>query len=427
MTKAIDTDLCVLGAGPAAVQVAAAAAALGARTVLVAPGESAPWRPAGLRALVEAGRAAAAARDAAGFGIRVGEPAADWAGVRRHIDRTLEAARAAEAPARLAALGVESLAGPGRFIGADRIEAAGRRVRARRFVVVPPVAAPSGWDVLAALPALPRRLAVHGGGPEAVALAQALGRLGVQVALDATGGLLPGFDPELASVVERRLAAEGIDRDAAMDWPVLAMPDLRPGLDDLGLAEAGIAWSLTEGIVTGNGVRTTNRRVWALPSAAALHPTAAAAQVLKSALLRLPGRRPPPLALAVTDPELAQVGLDEGAARRRGDKFRLLRWPFADVEQAQAERRPDGLVKVVVDRWGRVLGAGIAGPRAAELIAPWVVAVARRLPAAALAEAAPPSPSLADCNRLAAASVFAPLLLSGRLQAWVRLMLRLGR
>lgn len=141
--------------------------------------------------------------------------------------------------------------------------------------------------------------------------------------------------------------------------------------------------------------------------------------MLRSALLRLPPRPPPALAVTRTDPGLAQVGLDEAAARAGGSRFRLLRWPLA-------ETGGDGLVKAVVDRSGRVLGAGIAAPGAAELIAPWALAVSRRLPVAALAEAGGPSPSPADAGRLAAASAALPLLLSGRLQRWVRLMLRLG-
>jgi pyruvate/2-oxoglutarate dehydrogenase complex dihydrolipoamide dehydrogenase (E3) component len=417
MTSApdLDLDLCVLGAGPVAAAVALGGVRLGARTALGAPdAAAAETGVAALLALVEAGRAAA------------GTPA-DWAGVRRRIADAAAEAGLAEQTARLQALGVRLPAGPGRFVAPNQIDCAGLRLRARRFVVVAPARAPPAVHTVLGWAELPARLRLDGAGGTAAALAQALARLGVAVALRFDGDLLPGFDPELAGFVARRMAAEGVAFGTGeAEATILAAPEPRPALAGLGLAEAGIAWSEEAGILAGTGGRTTNRRVWTVPFNTPRLPGELAAAVLRAALLRLPTRPPPSLAVAFTDPGLAQVGLDEAAARAAGIAFRLLRWPLGQLARARGEAGGDGLVKVVVDRRGRVLGAGIAGPRAAELIQPWALAVARRLPAAAVAEAAAPSPSAADAGRLAAASAALPLLRSGRLQRWVRLMLRLG-
>ena len=75
-----------------------------------------------------------------------------------------------------------------------------------------------------------------------------------------------------------------------------------------------------------------------------------------------------------TDPELAHVGLSEAEARRRHGRIHVLRWPFAENDRAQAERRTEGLIKIVTDRKGRILGASILGAGAGEMINMWSLA-----------------------------------------------------
>src|SRR5690606_32118775 len=79
------------------------------------------------------------------------------------------------------------------------------------------------------------------------------------------------------------------------------------------------------------------------------------------------------------DPEIAEIGLSEQEARRRYGRIDILRWPFAENDRAATERRASGLIKIVTDKRGRILGVGIVGPQAAELIAVWSMAIARAL------------------------------------------------
>ena len=127
-----------------------------------------------------------------------------------------------------------------------------------------------------------------------------------------------------------------------------------------------------------------------------------------------------------TDPELAHVGLSERAAREKhGDAVRVLRWRFGENDRAQAERETDGLVKVVVGRRGRILGASIAAPHAGELIQPWCLAISRRLSISALAGFVPPYPTLGEANKRAAGSYFTGALFGSRTRRLVRLLARL--
>jgi pyruvate/2-oxoglutarate dehydrogenase complex dihydrolipoamide dehydrogenase (E3) component len=127
--------------------------------------------------------------------------------------------------------------------------------------------------------------------------------------------------------------------------------------------------------------------------------------VVKSILFRWPFPDDPaavPLA-AFTDPALASVGLSEDEARRRHGRVRTLRFPFVENDRARIERLPAGVIKVVASRSGRILGAAIVGRNAGELIAPWSLAIANRLPLSAMADLVAPYPVRSAIARQVAA------------------------
>lgn len=132
--------------------------------------------------------------------------------------------------------------------------------------------------------------------------------------------------------------------------------------DGLGLDKAGIAHG-PAGIRTDRGLRTTNRRVYAIGDCADVPGSGLrlthvanyhAGLVIRSALFRMPAKvRPETLPrVTYTDPELAAVGLTEEEARARHGSVRVLRWPFSENDRAQAERRTTGHAKLVLDRKG---------------------------------------------------------------------------
>jgi pyruvate/2-oxoglutarate dehydrogenase complex dihydrolipoamide dehydrogenase (E3) component len=104
----------------------------------------------------------------------------------------------------------------------------------------------------------------------------------------------------------------------------------------------------------------------------------------------------------------------------------VLRWDFADNDRAQTERRTEGLIKVVLGKRGRVLGASIVGAHAGELILPWGLAIAQRLKIGALANAIVPYPTLGEVSKRAAGAYYTPTLFGARTRWLVRLLARLG-
>jgi pyruvate/2-oxoglutarate dehydrogenase complex dihydrolipoamide dehydrogenase (E3) component len=127
-----------------------------------------------------------------------------------------------------------------------------------------------------------------------------------------------------------------------------------------------------------------------------------------------------------TDPELAQVGLTEAAARAVGKNPRVLQWPFLENDRAQTERDTKGLVKVVLRQNGRILGASILGAGAGDLILPWALAISRRLKIGALANLIVPYPTRGEASKRAAGCYYTPTLFSPRTRRVVRFLARFG-
>ena len=203
-------------------------------------------------------------------------------------------------------------------------------------------------------------------------------------------------------------------------------------VDGLDLDAAGVAYD-RNGIKVDGRLRTSNARVFALGDVIGGPQFTHAAGyqagiVIRNALFRLPARattRAMPRA-TFTDPEIAAVGVSETEARAQGLTVEIVRSPFAENDRARTERDDEGLVKAVVGRGGRVLGAAIAGAHASELILPWVLAVERRMRLSAVAGLIVPYPTRSEASKRAAGAYYAPRLFSWRTRWLVRQLARFG-
>ena len=471
--KAIDTDLCIIGAGSAGLVVAAGAAQMGARVVLIERGKMGGdclnYGCVPSKALIAAAHRAQIMRSSAAFGIKAAEPEIDFAAVMDHVHGVIAAIAPHDSVERFTGLGVNVIQAQARFIDDRTVEAGEARITAKRFVIAtgsraarPPISGlkdvPSFTnETIFDNRIRPEHLIVIGGGPIGMELAQAYRRLGSKVTVVEVAKALAKDDPELTAIVKQALIGEGvalregvgierIERDGGsvavvlkggervLGSHLLVAAGRQPNIEELALDQAGIKYT-KHGIDTDDGLRTSNRRVFAIGDVAGRYQfTHIAGEhgslVIRRALFGLPAKVNQTSVpwCTYTDPELAVVGLSEADARQKfGEAINVLRFPYADNDRAQAERATDGLVKVIVGKGGKILGAAIVGAAAGELIHPWCLAISRGLKIGAMATPTLPYPTLGEISKRAAGSYYTPSLFGPRVRALVRLKLWLTR
>ncbi|MEI8154404.1 MAG: hypothetical protein WCG92_22895 [Hyphomicrobiales bacterium] len=130
--------------------------------------------------------------------------------------------------------------------------------------------------------------------------------------------------------------------------------------------------------------------------------------------------------MTFTDPELAHVGLTDTQARERHNAIRVLRWPYANNDRAQAERQTRGHIKVVTAPNGLILGATIVGAAAGEQIAALTLAINHGLNIRAFADMVVPYPTYTEIGKNAAISFFTPRLTTNWVRRVANLLRRLG-
>ncbi len=252
---------------------------------------------------------------------------------------------------------------------------------------------------------IPDRLLVVGGGYIGLELGLVYAGLGSKVTcVELLPQLLAGADPELASFVARsckkrfervllgakvvgveragaggahavKIEAKGEVQTEEFDR-VLVSVGRRPNTSDLGLERAGVELDGRGLIVVDEAQRTSARGIYAIgditPGPALAHKASREGKVAAEVIAGKPAAfdNVSVPAVVFTDPELAWVGITEPEAVADGRAVRVGRFPLAALGRARTLGRTDGLCKVIADPdSGLVLGVGVVGPHASELIA----------------------------------------------------------
>ncbi|MEO1137226.1 MAG: FAD-dependent oxidoreductase [Pseudomonadota bacterium] len=467
MTKTVKADLCIIGAGSGGLSIAAGAAMLGRNVVLIEKGEmggdclNTGCVPS--KALIAAGARAQDMRESGKYGVAGVEPDIDFNAVMDHVHGVIASIAPIDSQERFEGLGVAVIREHAAFTGPREIEAGGRKIQAKHIVIatgstpfVPPI---PGLDdtpyftneTLFENRTRPDHLIIIGGGPIGVEMAQAHRRLGAAVTLIEGDAILNREDPELAAIVRDRLTHEGVklvegakaqsvqktatgisvSTDAlTIDGShLLIAVGRKPTVDGLNLEAAGVEYDRS-GIKTDDRLRTSNKRIYAIGDVAGgrqfTHVAGYHASVLvRNILFKMPAKNNEHLSPRVTysDPELAQIGLTEAEARaQHGDDVKVARWPFSKNDRAEAERDMEGFVKAVTDKKGRILGAGIVGAGAGDLIQPWTLAITSNLKIRAFTDMIAPYPTRGEASKRAAGDWYGETLFSARTRKLISLL-----
>jgi dihydrolipoamide dehydrogenase len=293
------------------------------------------------------------------------------------------------------------------------------------------------------LPDVPRSLLVIGGGYIGLELGTVYAALGSKVTVvEMTGGLLPGADRDLVNVLARRVESmceavllntkvvamkeakegvnvtfegqlpEGMPKERAFDR-VLISVGRRPNSGVPGLEKTGVRVNQRGFIEVDSARRTATPTIFAIGDVVGepmlAHKASHEARVAVDAIL---GERVvfEPVAIPAvvfTDPEVAWCGLTETEAERQKREIAVTRFPWGASGRAITLDRTDGMTKLVVDpKTERVLGVGIVGPGAGELISEGVVALEMGATASDLKLSIHPHPTLSETLMEAAEILF---------------------
>ena len=287
---------------------------------------------------------------------------------------------------------------------------------------------------------IPPRLLVIGGGYIGLELGSVYAALGSQVTVvEMTDGLLPGADRDLVRFVAKPLesrfeaimlktkvtdvaeVADGLQvslegPDGALEPQVydkvLVSIGRRPNASGLGLQNTGVVINERGFIEVNEQMRTAEASIYAIgdvvgePMLAhkASHEGRCAVEAIAGHRVAFEPQAIP--AVVFTDPELAWCGLTETQARRDNRNVEIARFPWAASGRAMTMGSGDGLTKLLIDpETERILGVGLAGSGAGELIAEGVLAIEMGTLASDLKLSIHPHPTLSE-TMMEAAEVF---------------------
>ena len=285
---------------------------------------------------------------------------------------------------------------------------------------------------------IPEKLLVVGGGYIGLEMGSVYAALGSQVTVvEMTGGLLPGADRDLVRPLQKRLTksfsaihlntkvekltpaesgiiatltGEGVEPEQTFDRVLISI-GRRPNNKGIGFENTKLELDEQGFIKHDSNQRTAEPHVFAIGDIAGepmlAHKATREAKVAIETIAGEPAKFDNIAIPAVvfTDPEIAWCGITEQDAKDQGLEVEITRFPWAASGRAQTLARTEGLTKMIFDKKkGRVLGVGIVGPGAGELIAEGVIAVEMGAVAGDIAESIHAHPTLSETMMEAAES-----------------------
>ena len=412
--------LLVIGAGPAGLVAARAAAALGAHVALIERhqlgGVSLNDGCIPSKALIRTGRLLADMRNAANFGVTPPpEVACDFRAAMRRMRRITARISRTDSAMNLAREGIDLFFGTARFTGPDTADVDGLSFRFKKALIATgarsmlpeiPGLAEAGFltnETVFDLEELPRSLMVIGGGPLGCELAQVFARFGSRTLISHSEPLfLPQEERDAAQMVSDALARDGVEihlnstaTKVSMDGGQMVVELVNdgnmattrvdailtgigrvPAVQGLNLKAAGVAYDDEAGVHVDDFLRTSNRRIFAAGDVCLAHQftntAAASARIVVRNALFLGRDRMSALTIpwcTYTDPEVAHVGMYVKEARQRRTPVKTFTIPMHDVDRAIADGEEEGFVKIHVREGSdKILGATIVARHAGEMI-----------------------------------------------------------
>ena len=469
-------DLIVLGGGAAGLSCAVGATLVGAKVLLIEKnklgGDCLYHGCIPSKTLIQSAKVAELISRAKEYGLQAKQLPVDLSAVMQHVHDTIETVGDNDQPKRFERMVIKVVFGAPCFIDKHTIAVNHVQYTAKRIVIAtgshPLIPQIKGLDTIPyltnvnifELKKLPEHLIVIGSGPIGIEMAQAFLRLGSKVSVIVHSKLiLSKEDKEIASLLQQRLAEEGIvfycntdtqevvqdknsiivrtkQNDRSVDIKgshLLIATGRSPNIEGLGLERAGIAHDAKR-IFANAKLQTNVKDIYAIGDINGEYLFTHAANyeagiAVQNALFGL-GRKADYGNLpwtTFTDPELARIGLHEEDCKAQGITYVAYKHEFKKVDRAQAEIETHGMVKILCDKKGKILGASILGAHAGEMIHELLLAKKEGIPVSSIAQTVHVYPTLAEAVKKAAEGYYRERLFTPAKKRLYRFLMRLRR
>jgi len=463
-----DYDIGILGGGSAGLTIAAGAARFGAKTLLIDKegrlgGDCLHYGCVPSKTLIKTAHVYHLMKNASQFGLPLHEiKPVDFRDISERIKSVIATIEKHDSVDRFCGLGAKVEFGNAVFRDEHTVSLNGNDITAKNWVIAtgssPAIPKIEGLQQtpfitnrdIFYLDHLPKSMIVLGAGPISTEMAQAFCRLGTEVTvIQRSSRILGKEDKDMAEAVMQNLASEGVKY--YLNTSVLSVKDLgseremtvkfkdgktgvirgevvlvalgrEPNLRGLGLENAGVEYD-SKGLKLDNRLKTTQKHIFGAGDVTGRYLFTHAAGyeggvVLTNAILHLPRKADYNFFpwCTYTDPELANIGMNETAAREAGLKYAVWTEEFRMNDRGLAEGEGLGRIKLILDEKEKPLGVQILGLHAGELISEWVAALNGGVKLSVVAGAVHPYPTLAEINKRVVGNYFSGKIFSDKVK-----------
>ncbi|MDY7033430.1 MAG: FAD-dependent oxidoreductase [Thermodesulfobacteriota bacterium] len=463
-----DFDIGIIGGGAAGLTVAAGAAQLGAKTLLVEKekelgGDCLHFGCVPSKTLIRTANVYHLMRSGKAFGLpQIDVPPVDYRDIVERIHSVINTIQKHDSKERFCNLGARVEMGYPFFTDEHTIRVNGSIYSAKAWVIatgsspsIPPVEGLNETPYITnkeifSLDHLPKSMIILGAGPIATEMSQAFCRLGSKVSVvQRSGQILSKEDKDMADEVMKVLISEGVEIHLnasvirAKDWGsereviikqqnsdekslkaemIFVAMGRTPNIGDLGLENIGVEFD-KKGIKVDHRLRTKQKHIYAAGDVTGSYQFTHAAGyeggiIVSNAIFHLPRRTDYTLLpwCTYTDPELASIGMNEKAAKTAGREYSVWTEEFKENDRSLAEGERTGKIKMVLDEKEKPIGIQILGPHAGELLNEWVAVLNGKVKLSTLASAVHPYPTLGEINKRVAGTYFSPKIFSDKIK-----------
>jgi pyruvate/2-oxoglutarate dehydrogenase complex dihydrolipoamide dehydrogenase (E3) component len=419
-------NVVVIGGGTAGLVTAAGTAGLGGRVALIEGhkmgGDCLNYGCVPSKALISSAKLIHHIRRSEDFGLHAMEPQFDFENVFARMRRRRAKIEPHDSKERFEGLGVDVFMGKARFLSPHEVEVDGARLTATHFVIATgtrPLVLPipgladvpyfTNETIFDEMSTRPESMLILGGGPIGCEFAQVMARVGVKVTLvELLPRLLPRDDPEASAIMTERFREEGIEvltgtkavqfekkdgkiltylesgeeKQKLMTEALLVATGRRPNTEGLGLEQAGVEYD-RKGVKADATLTTSQPHIFACGDIVGPYQFTHTADYQARIVVRnilIPWKRAKASYTWVpwvtyTDPEVAQVGLTEEEAKKKGISYSVYRFDWDGLDRAITDNEETGFIKVLTPPGkDKILGATVVGVHGGDVLHELVVA-----------------------------------------------------